>query len=75
MPQAPALQVATPLAGAGHALPQAPQFATFARTSMQAPAHASVGNGQVLMHFPAAQASLAWHVTPQPPQLAGSVCT
>lgn len=66
-------QRAPPLMGTAQAVPQAPQWATFALRSTQADEQASVPAGQTLKHLPPEHASVFVHAMPQPPQLPGSV--
>jgi hypothetical protein len=73
-PQRPATQTAAPRAGAGQALPQAPQFITSPWTSTQdSPQRCSPGAAQVAPHAPPEHTIPAGHARPHAPQLVRSV--
>jgi hypothetical protein len=63
-------QVATPLAGAGQAMPQPLQLAGSPVRSMHEPLQFVVPAGHELWHLPAAHTELAGHGLSQPPQFA-----
>jgi hypothetical protein len=77
MPHEPATQVALPLAGVGHTLPQVPQFEVSVPVLTQTPAQSLNPVLQETPQAPFAHVALPLdgteHAMPQPLQLAGSV--
>jgi hypothetical protein len=77
MPHAPFWQVAVPLAGAGHALPQLPQFCVSVDTLRHLPLHATKPVSHANPQVPPVHLALPCAGTPQPApqveQLLGSV--
>lgn len=73
MPHLLPLHTAPPLGGMGQAFPHAPQFPALDVVSTQAASQDMVPAGQRSRHCPPAHALFAPHLTPQPPQLFGSM--
>ncbi len=67
------LQTAPPLDGTGQAFPQAPQLPALDVVSTQAASHDMVPGGHRSRHWPPKHVLFAPHLTPQPPQLLGSM--
>src|SRR5262249_34824183 len=69
MPQVPPVHVAVPLVGAGHALPQVPQFAVSIVVSTQFAPHIIRGALQPARHMPPVQLEPVAHAFPVGPGL------
>src|SRR6188508_819542 len=72
MPHSPAVQVALPLAGIGHAMPHCPQLSGLAVVSMHEPLQFMRPPVQPALHAPRSQTSAAEQAISQSPQRARS---